>query len=72
LGFRSFERVPRNRAPLLIAFLMIAVTAVSVYGWHWVSHVPGKAARVASSLRGKASSEWVRLKAFGESRNSSP
>ena len=64
LGFRDFDRVPRNRAPLLVASLFVAATAVSVLGWRSVRHLPSEAARAATSLRGPASSEWGRLKTF--------
>src|SRR5688572_32561637 len=33
LGFRSFDKVPHNRAPLVITVLLIAVAAVGVFGW---------------------------------------
>ena len=64
LGFRSFDRVPRNRAPMLIAFLLLATAAVIVFGWLSARDVPPGSARVAASVRAKASSEWIRLKAW--------
>ena len=72
LGFRSFDRVPRNRGPLLIAILLLSGTAVGVLGWRSVRHLPNETARVATSLRGKASGEWVRLKASVGSRPAAP
>ncbi len=36
LGFRDFDSVPRRRAPLVIAILLIAAGALSVLGWHSV------------------------------------
>ncbi|HSY41789.1 MAG TPA: hypothetical protein VLA79_19760 [Polyangia bacterium] len=68
LGFRSFDRVPRNRAPMLIAFLLLATAAVAAFGWLSARDLPHGTARVATSIRAKASSEWVRLKAFVGSR----
>ena len=71
LGFRSFDRVPRNRAPLLIALLLVAAGAAGVFGWRATRDVPSRTARVASSVgavRAKASSDWVRLKGFVGSR----
>ena len=72
LGFRSFDRVPRNRAPMLIAFLVLATAAVIVFGWLAAQDVPHGTARVATSLRAKASSEWGRLRAFVASRQAAP
>ena len=72
LGFRSFDRVPRNRAPMLIAFLVLATAAVFAFGWLSVRDVPHGSARVATSLRARASGEWVRLKAFVASRHAAP
>ena len=68
LGFRSFDRVPRNRAPMLIAFLLLATAAVAAFGWLSARDLPHGTARVATSIRAKASSEWVRLKALVGSR----
>ena len=62
LGFRSFDRVPRHRAPMLIAFLLLATVAVVAFGWLSARDLPHGSARVATSLRAKASSELVRLK----------
>ena len=68
LGFRSFDRVPRHRAPMLIAFLLLATASVLVFGWLAARDLPHGSARVATSIRAKASSEWLRLKAFVGSR----
>ncbi len=64
LGFRSFDRVPRHRAPMLIAFLLVATAVVVTFGWLSARDLPHGSARVAASIRAKASSEWVRLKTF--------
>ncbi len=72
LGFRGFDRVPRNRAPMLIAFLLLATAAVIVFGWLSARDVPHGTARCAASIRAKASSEWFRLKAFVVSRHAAP
>src|SRR5580693_4744292 len=58
LGFRSFDRVPRNRAPSLIAFLLVAAATVAAFRWGAVHDVPHGTARVASSVESKVSSEW--------------
>ena len=63
LGFRSFDRVPRHRAPMVIAFLLFATATVLAFGWLAARDLPHGTARVATSLRAKASSEWVRLRA---------
>jgi hypothetical protein len=63
LGFRSFDRVPRHHAPLLITVLLVAVGAVAVFGWRSVRSIPDRAARAATSVGSKASSEWLGLKA---------
>jgi hypothetical protein len=68
LGFRSFDRVPRNRAPMLIAFFLLATVAVLAFGWLAARDIPPGTGRVAASLRAKASSEWVRFKTFIGSR----
>ena len=72
LGFRSFDRVPRNRVPMLIALLLLATTAVLVFGWLSARDIPHGTARVAASLRAKTSAEWVRVKAFVASWHSAP
>jgi hypothetical protein len=72
LGFRGFDAVPRNRAPLLIVFLLVATAAVSLFGWLAAHDVPHGTARVATSIRAKASSGWVRLKAVVGSRHAAP
>ena len=64
LGFRNFDRVPRRRAPLLIAFLVVVATGLSVLGWHRVPEVRGQTARVAAALGAKLSGAWVHLKEF--------
>ena len=68
LGFRSFDKVPRNRAPMFIAFLLLATAAVLVFGGMAARDFPHGTARVATSIRATASSEWARLKAFVGSR----
>ncbi len=72
LGFRGFDRVPRNRAPQLIAFLLLATAGVVLLGWLSARDLPHGSARVAASLRAKASGEWVRLRAFIGSRHARP
>jgi hypothetical protein len=69
LGFRSFDRVPRNRAPMLIAFLLLATVAVLAFGWLSARDIPPGTGRIAASLRAKASSEWGRLKTLAASRH---
>ena len=71
LGFRSFDRVPRHRAPMLIAFLLVATVTVLVFGWLSARDLPHGTARVATSIRARASSEWVRFKAFVGSKSGS-
>ena len=34
LGFRDVDKVPRNRAPLVIAVVLIAVALLGVFGRH--------------------------------------
>jgi len=68
LGFRSFDRVPRHRAPMLIAFLLLATAAVLTFGWLAAHDLPHGTARAADSMRVRASSEWARLKAYLPSR----
>jgi hypothetical protein len=72
LGFRGFDRVPRRYAPLLIAVLMVAVAALCVFRWRSVRDVSRETARAAASLRGKASGDWVRLKASVASSRGAP
>ena len=72
LGFRSFDRVPRNRAPMVIVFLLLATVAVVAFGWLSAHDVPHGTARMAASLRAKTSSEWARVKAFVPSRPAAP
>jgi hypothetical protein len=68
LGFRSFDRVPRNRAPMVIAFLLLATAVVVALGWLSARDLPHGTARIATSIRAKASSEWLGLKALVGSR----
>ena len=49
LGFRSFDRVPRNHTPLVLAVILIAMTALGVFGWRAVRKVPRETASVAAS-----------------------
>jgi hypothetical protein len=72
LGFRGFDRIPRNRGPILLALLVIVAAGLSVFGWHSVRDVPNRTARVATSVRTKASGELVRLKAFVAARHDAP
>jgi hypothetical protein len=72
LGFRSFDRVPRNRAPMFIAFLLLAIVAVMAFGWLSARDLPHGSARIATSIRAAASSEWVRLKEFTGLRATAP
>ena len=72
LGFRSFDRVPRNRAPLLITLLLVSAVVLIVFERHSVRDVPAQTVRVATSARNKASSEVVRLKAFVGSKLAAP
>ena len=62
LGFRGFDKIPRRRAPLVITVLLIGVAALVLFG----------RGGFATSVRSKASAEWVRLKAFVEARQSTP
>jgi hypothetical protein len=68
LGFRSFDRVPRHRAPMLIAFLLLATVAVVAFGWLSAHDLPHGTARLADAMRAKASSGWAQLKASVASR----
>jgi hypothetical protein len=72
LGFRSFDRVPRNRAPMLIAFFLVATAAVLAFGWLAARDLPHGTARAATSVRAKASSELLRFKEFVASRRAAP
>jgi hypothetical protein len=72
LGFRSFDRVPRNRAPMFIAFLLLAIVAVMAFGWLSARDLPHGSARIATSIRAAASSKWVRLKEFTGLRATAP
>ena len=62
LGFRGFDRVPRNYGPLVITLLLIAVAAVAVFGGR----------PFATSVQNKASGELVRLKTFVGAGQSTP
>ena len=41
LGFRNFERIPRNHGPLVITVVLIALAALAVLGWRSVGKLPG-------------------------------
>lgn len=66
LGFRSFDRVPRNRAPLLITLLVIASACVGVLGW---PRLRAATVEAATTLQAKLSVQWVRLKQLIDSRH---
>lgn len=66
LGFRSFDRVPRNRAPLMIAFVVAASACVAVLGW---PRVRDQAARAATVVGAKVSRAWVHLRERAGPRN---
>jgi hypothetical protein len=51
LGFRDFDRVPRNRAPVVATVVLIAVAALSVFAWHSARKVPVEPDRVSESSR---------------------
>lgn len=71
LGFRSFDSVPRNRAPMLIVVLLLTTVAVVAFGWLSARDLPHGSARIAASIRAKGSSEWVRLKSLAGFRPAS-
>ena len=72
LGFRGFDKVPRNHAPLVITVLLIAVGALTVFGWRSVRNVPNHTAGVATSVPSKAPGDWSRPKASPGARPSTP
>ncbi len=72
LGFRGFDKVPRNRSPRLIASLLVATATVAAVRWCSAHDVPHGTAQVASSIESKASREWVRLKAMVGSTRPAP
>jgi hypothetical protein len=55
LGFRGFDKVPRNHAPLVLTVLLIAVGALTVFGWRSVRNVPNHTAGVATSVGARQS-----------------
>ena len=61
VAFRGFDKVPRNRAPMRVALLLVATAMVGLFGWLSARDLPHGSARIATSLRAKASTEWVRL-----------
>ncbi len=69
LGFRSFDRVPRHRGPLLVALLVVVVASLTVVGW---STVRAQGARAAVIARAKLSVEWQHLKQWAASRHAAP
>jgi hypothetical protein len=72
LGFRGFDKVPRNHAPLVMAVLLIAVGALTVFGWRSVRNVPNHTAGVATSVPTKAPGDWSRPKTSAGARQSTP
>ena len=50
LGFRNFDRIPRNHTPLVIALLLVAAAALGVIGWRSVRTLPDATARIAKSV----------------------
>lgn len=69
LGFRSFDRVPRHRLPLVLAFLAVVATFLSFAGW---SRVQAQTARVAPVVWAKVSDGWIQLKEIVRSRQAAP
>ena len=70
LGFRSFDRIPRRWAPILIAVFSIAAVALGVFEWRAIREAPGGSAGVARSVRATAAGDWNRLEAFVKARAS--
>ncbi len=64
LGFRNFDRVPRRRAPLVIAFLLLIATGLCLLGRNRAPEVRAETAQLASALGAKLSGGWVHLKQF--------
>jgi len=62
LGFRSFDRVPRRRAPLLIALLLLVAASSIAFKWQSVRGVSGGTPHLAASLETSASNAWIRVK----------
>ncbi len=62
LPFRNFERVPRHRAPFVIAFLVVVAIGLSVFASLRAPEVRGETARAVAALGSKVSSGWVHLK----------
>jgi hypothetical protein len=70
--FRNFDKIPRRRAPLVVTVLLVAVAAVGVFGWRSFRNSPDPTADIATTVRSKASGEWVRLKTLVGARQSTP
>jgi len=49
LGFRNFDSVPRNRAPLVITIVLIAVAALCLLRWRSVGKLVGETPGAAAS-----------------------
>ena len=50
LGFRSFDSIPRNRTPLVLAIVLIAATGLSLFGWHALHKVPDQPPNAPASV----------------------
>jgi hypothetical protein len=50
-GFRDFDRVPRNRAPLVITAVLIATAVLGLVGWRAVLDTPAATDRGAATGR---------------------
>ena len=49
LGFSGFDKIPRNRAPLVIAVVLIAVAALGVFGRRSVRNIVDQMAGVVGA-----------------------
>jgi hypothetical protein len=50
-GFRSFNSIPRNHTPLVLAIVLIAATGLSLLGWRALHKVPDEPANAPASVR---------------------
>jgi hypothetical protein len=72
LGFRGFDKVPRNHAPLVVTVLLIALGALVVFGWRSVRNVPNHTVGVATSVPSKPPGQRSALKPSVGDRQSTP
>jgi hypothetical protein len=72
LGFRNFDRVPRRRTPLVLAFLLLIATGVTAFGRDHFPEARAEAAQAATVVGAKAATGWAYVKQLVAGKHGAP